>query len=166
MPGRPPLRTALGAAVALLAAACTSTPEPPGPVEVAAPPAAAAPALEACRALLGQVPDSLGEGLARRASTADAERVAAWGDPAVVLTCAAPPAGLPGVDGEPFEFGPPEGGTLAWLVDDVGAANLWTTRDRAVPVSVVVPDAYDAQALAPLAGPLLRVLAEAPVAPS
>ena len=68
----------------------------------------------------------------------------------MVLVCGAETAGAPGVDGEPFDVGPPGGGVVRFLVDDVGDANVFTTRDRAVPVAVTVPDAADAQALVPL----------------
>ena len=39
---------------------------------------------------------------------------------------------------------------MRFLQDDVGAANVFTTRDRAVPVAVTVPDTADAQSLVPL----------------
>jgi len=132
-----------------------------GPVDVSAAPVPAEVA-SACQRLAALLPQELGPGLTRRPVTGDPARTAAWGDPPVTLLCGATPAGLPGVDGEPFELGPPGAGTVAFLQDDVGAANLFTTRDRAVPVAVLVPDTADAQALVPLAGAILQTLPAVP----
>jgi hypothetical protein len=78
------LTAALGMTVPLLAAC--------GPVDVATPPASAA---KACAALADGVPKTLLKEPSREVSPADAG--AAWGDPAVVLSC--------GVD-MPKEFTP------------------------------------------------------------
>ena len=155
------------AALALALAGCTADPPaaapPPatGPVELAAPTAPAA-RTRPCAALVAALPQTLGPGLDRRPVTGDAARTAAWGDPPVTLVCGAPPAGDPGVDGEPFDVGPPGGAIVRFLQDDVGAANVFTTRDRAVPVAITVPDSADAQAVVPL---LPAVLAELPAVP-
>ena len=117
--------------------------------------------LALCARLVGQLPRELA-GLRTRQVTSGAEVKAAWGDPPVTLLCGAPPAGLPGVDGEPFEVGPPAGGLVAFLQDDVGAANVFTTRDRSVPVAVTVPDTADATVLVPIAAAVLAVLPEVP----
>ncbi len=118
------------------------------------PPAGAA-ASAACARLTRALPDALGLGLARRPVAEVPDRAAAWGDPPLVLRCGTAPAGRPGVDGEPVTLGPPDGRVLPFLVDDVGAASTFTTRDRAVPVEITVPDAYDAQAVQVLVPVLL-----------
>ena len=151
------MRLAAGLALVLALAGCTlggpaaPPPAPPatGPVEVTAPPLARGDARR-CAALVAALPATLGPGLDRRPVPGAAEQAAAWGDPAITLVCGAEPAGAPGVDGEPFDVGPPGGGIVRFLVDDVGAANVFTTRDREVPVAVTVPDASDAQSLVPL----------------
>jgi hypothetical protein len=65
----------MAGALAALLTAC-------GPTEVATPPAAAA---KACAALAGAVPGKLMSETSREVSPADAG--AAWGDPAIVLSC-------------------------------------------------------------------------------
>jgi hypothetical protein len=121
-------------------------------------PAAPDAALAACADLVQRLPGSLGEGLERRELHGDASRAAAWGDPAIILTCGVVQAGQPGVDGEPVFLARPDGGQLEFLVDDVGAASRWLTVGRTVAVSLDVPDAYDAQAVQSLLGPLLESL--------
>ena len=118
-------------------------------------PPADAPALATCARLSAALPATLGEGLARRPVAEVPDRAAAWGDPPLVLRCGTAPAGRPGVDGEPVTLAPPDGRALPFLVDDVGAASTFTTRDRAVPVEITVPDAYDAQAVQALVPVLL-----------
>ncbi|MDP9496872.1 MAG: DUF3515 domain-containing protein, partial [Actinomycetota bacterium] len=129
------------------------------PVEVQVPPAGAQ-ARAACARLTAALPDVLGLDLARRPVTGDPARAAAWGDPPLVLRCGVAPAGRPGIDGEPVTLGPPDGRLLQFLVDDVGAASRFTTRDRRVPVEITVPDAYDAQAVQGLAVPVLDTVPE------
>ncbi len=151
------LLLALAGCTAAEPAAPAAPPPATGPVAVSAPSARAADARR-CEELVAALPATLGPGLDRRPVTGDATRTAAWGDPAVTLVCGAPPAGDPGVDGEPFDVGPPEGGLVRFLQDDVGAANVFTTRDRAVPVAVTVPDTADATALVPLLPAVLAAL--------
>ncbi len=154
MPG--PLRRGLPALALLLLAGCsggsgTDAPAPEtGPVEVALP--SAPPDGGFCAELVAGLPETLRGGLVGRPVLADATRAVAWGDPVVTLVCGAAP---PDPTAEQITLGPPEGGLVTFAVDDVGAATAFTTVGTAVPVTVTVPDAYDATLLVPIAGALL-----------
>lgn len=140
----------------LLMAGCSST--DPGPVDVVPPPVDAD-GLAVCARLAPLLPATLGDGLERRAVTADPDRVAAWGDPAVVLTCGVPAAGPAGLNGEPFILGPPDDDRLlGFEQDDLGAETLFTTRDTQVTVSVRVPAGADATVIQRFLVPLLDTL--------
>ena len=76
-----------GLAVTLLAG-CSA-----GPVPVSSPEDVPAEDLETCRALLADVPDSLGDRERREVEPPDALG-AAWGDPAIVMTCGGEPPAL------------------------------------------------------------------------
>jgi hypothetical protein len=103
-----------------------------GPVTVSAA-ALDARATEVCRALVAKLPNALRD-RARRPVTAGAEQSAAYGDPAIVLTCGgsqpkvAEDAQLLGLSG------------VCWVEDQ----QTWTTVYREVPVRVSVPKSYDA----------------------
>lgn len=77
-----------------------------------------------------------------------ADRVAAWGDPAVVLRCgvavpSAPTTQLLTIDG------------VDWIAEPSETGVTWTTTRRRVTVEVFVPKSYDSQ------GPLISDLAPA-----
>ncbi len=162
MPGHQPL-TALLLLAALVLSGCSGSDQPaPGPVSVTPPPVDAAGAA-VCARLAPLLPQTLGGKLGRRAVTADPTRVAAWGDPAVVLTCGVPAAGPAGQNGEPFVLGPPnDDRLLGFEQDDLGAATLFTSRGTAVTVSVLVPDGDDATVIQRFLVPLLDTLPKAP----
>ena len=164
MPGHPPLRLGRRGLVCLLAVvltACTGG-GAPGPVDVTPPPVDAT-AAAVCARLAPLLPQTLGDGLDRRPVSADPDRVAAWGDPAVVLTCGVPPAGPPGQDGEPFVLGPPnDDRLLGFEQDDLGDATLFKTRETEVTVSVLVPDTGDATLIQRFLVPLLDTLPMTP----
>ena len=65
----------------------------PGPVAVSSPDDLPAADLVTCRALVDDVPDSLGARERREVEPADALG-AAWGDPAIVMTCGGEPPAL------------------------------------------------------------------------
>lgn len=141
---------------------CTGGGAEPGPVDVTPPPADAA-AAAVCARLAPLLPDTLGQGLDRRPVTADPNRAAAWGDPAIVLTCGVEAAGPPGLNGEPFVLGPPDDDRLlGFEQDDVGDANLFKTRETEVTVSVLVPDGDDATVIQRILVPLLDTLPMTP----
>ena len=146
----------LGAAL-LVASGCSSPAEPTpaatGPVAAPAPTRSLTPPQrEACAALVAALPDEIDPGVRRRPVDGDGERTAAWGDPAVVLTCGVPPPDRPD---EPAQVN-----GVAWSVRDVGDGFRWTTEQLDVPVAVEIPGAYDngAELVNPLAEPLLRTL--------
>ena len=133
---------------------CTSAPEQAAaPLLLPAPSAAADPATaDACAALLESLPDELDPGVERRTLAEAPERLAAWGDPPVVLECGVP---LPDRQEEQVEVN-----GLGWTVRDSGAGYRWTTRELPVPVAVEIPDAYEnpAELVNPLAEPLRATL--------
>ncbi len=112
-------------------------------------------AQEACDRLLDALPEEIDPGVARRPTTGD-PLSAAWGDPAVVLTCAVP------VPDRPEE--PAQVNGVLWSVRDIGAGFRWTTTALGVNVAVEIPDAYDngAELVNPLAQPILDTLPAQP----
>ncbi|MBV1848680.1 DUF3515 domain-containing protein [Catellatospora tritici] len=85
-----------------------------------------------CRALLSQLPEQVRD-LPRREVSGGFEQNAAWGDPALTLTCGGTTPTFPPTDD-------------VYLLDGVcwhESAGTWTTVDREVPVSVTVPAGLD-----------------------
>ncbi|HVE73745.1 MAG TPA: DUF3515 family protein [Mycobacteriales bacterium] len=141
------------ALVGVLLAGCSDEPVPPpptGPVDVPVPTASAPLILTSCAQLLQRLPAEIADGVGRR-SVRDASRTAAWGEPPVTLRCGVP---LPERESEAIEVGP-IGRRVAWTVRDIGDGYAFTTRDRAVNVTLDVPGSYGNPA------DLLRRLAEA-----
>jgi hypothetical protein len=108
------------------------------PVSVAAP-ALAPDAFGVCQAIVADLPDSVA-GLARRPVSAGPEQNAAYGDPPVTLACGTdrptvePTADLVALSG------------VCWLPAVRSGATAYTTVDRRVPVTVVVPGAAEGSA--------------------
>ena len=130
-----------GVGVVLLAAGCGSaTPE------IDAPQLSAADA-RTCRDLVEALPGTL-LGEERIDTTGDSEYGAAWGDPAIVLTC--------GVDAVDLSDVPPctvvDG--VDWIVREGDGETTFTTDGYRPRVEVVVPDDYapEASALTALRG--------------
>ena len=111
--------------------------------------------LEACGRLLEALPEEVDPGVRRR-PVEGSPLSAAWGDPAVVLSCGVP---VPDRLDEPAQVN----GVL-WSVRDVGAGYRWTTVELGINVAVDVPDAYEngAELVNPLAEPLRATLPAAP----
>jgi len=148
------LRAALVALPALLVGGCVSA------VPVTAATYATDPA---CASLILATPDSLGDGLGRRQTTAQA--TTAWGDPAIVLRCGVEPPGPTTVRCETVTSA--DGTSIDWLVvqdvaggtgdatptptagptPGVGAPSDWTftTYGRVPAVEVFVPAAVAQQ---------------------
>ena len=107
---------------------------------------------DACAALLEALPAEIDPGVERRTLADAPPRLAAWGDPPVILECGVP---LPDRQEEQVSVN-----GLAWTVRDSGAGFRWTTRELTVAVAVEIPDAYDnpAELVNPLAEPLLTTL--------
>ena len=153
--------TAIGTVLAVAASRRT----PPAPVAIAAVPAAQANAPE-CRALLGDVPDRLGD--YRRSVTAEPTPAgtAAWrsssgGEP-VILRC-----GL----GRPAEFvvGAPIQmvDAVSWfrLQDPDSTRITWVCVDRPVYVAVTLPDGSGPTPIQELSGAIERTMARQPIQP-
>jgi Protein of unknown function (DUF3515) len=103
---------------------------------------------QACRDLVADLPDTVG-GQSAVEVQGDTGYGAAWGDPAIVLTC--------GVDGIDISDAPPctvvDG--VGWVVPDEGGDETTFTADGFRPrVRVVVPDDYapEAEVLTELGG--------------
>jgi hypothetical protein len=84
-----------------------------------------------CRALLSQLPDQIRH-LPRRAVTAGHEQNAAYGEPALTVSCGGvTPTGIPAQE-IVYQLN-----NVCWRKDP--ASSVWTTIDREVPVHVAVP---------------------------
>jgi hypothetical protein len=106
-----------------------------GPVAVAAP-ALDEPTATVCRALVAALPNALGRRV-RRPVSAGSEQNAAYGDPAVTLSCGAPAVQVPEGDQVWVLSG------VCWYAKQDATGQVWTTVDRGVPVRVAVPKVYD-----------------------
>ncbi|MEV4131262.1 DUF3515 domain-containing protein [Dactylosporangium sp. NPDC049742] len=105
-----------------------------------------------CRALVARMPETLG-GLHRRPVSAGTEQHAAFGDPAIVLSCGAigkravpRDAQLVGVSG------------VCWYPEEHKQETVWTTIDRHVPLRVVVPKKADGSWLSHLSAPITETV--------
>ncbi|MEV1145329.1 DUF3515 family protein [Micromonospora sp. NPDC049799] len=105
------------------------------PVEMAAPALAERPAI-VCRALLSQLPDTVRD-LPQRPVTAGPEQNAAYGDPALTLSCG----------GAEPTVGPTDDvwtvNKVCWYATEEPDATVLTTVDRETAVSVRVPRTYE-----------------------
>lgn len=121
-------------------AAAGPSPTPPRP-QATAPVAMDAPKLSeratvVCRALVSQLPTDVRE-LHLRPVTAGAEQNAAYGDPAITVSCGAPKASYQPTD-QVYQLS-----RVCWHQVDRPDATEWTTIDREVPVKVTVPKFYE-----------------------
>ena len=90
-----------------------------------------------CRALVATLPNALRD-LTRRPVDAGPQQNAAYGDPAITLTCgAAVPSIVPTATVYPLSG-------VCWYAGERPDVTVWTTLDREVPVQVTVPRSYDA----------------------
>jgi hypothetical protein len=109
-------------------------PQSTAPVQMAASPLDARQAA-ACRVLMSHLPGALRD-RPRRPVTAGPDQNAAYGDPAITLTCGVPPVSLPaGADVYGLSG-------VCWYSQPDGGGTAWTTVDRETPVRVTVPGAY------------------------
>jgi hypothetical protein len=93
--------------------------------------------VSACTTLLAAIPAELDTGVRRRPVTGDANRTAAWGDPAITLRCG---VALPDQTLEPIVI---DG--LKLVTTKAPGVITWTTFDRAVNVAIAVPTSYQEQ---------------------
>ncbi len=155
-PGSPRTRGAVACAIALLVTGCSA-----GPVEIDAPELSAADQ-RTCSDLVAALPATLA-GLDSREVSGDTAYGAAWGDPAIVLTCGVGvPAGF-----DQFSACTDVSG-VGWFVPpeqeaDQSADVLLTAVGYAPRVSLLIPSsqrgAPSAAALATLAKPVREHLA-------
>jgi hypothetical protein len=128
---------------------------PKNPKDLAAVPAVDAPldqdAAATCRALVTKLPDELG-GLPRRAVTAGADQNAAFGDPAIVLSCG---TAKPAIPQNAQLLGLSD---VCWFPEERGDATVWQTVDRQVPLRVVVPAAADGSWLVNLSASIVATV--------
>ncbi|MDG4829490.1 DUF3515 family protein [Solwaraspora sp. WMMD1047] len=124
-------------------------------VELPAPTLAERPAV-VCRALLSKLPPTVRE-LAQRPVTAGAEQNAAYGDPALTVTCGGPPATAAPTD-DVWTVN-----AVCWHAAPAAGAMVLTTVDREVPVQVTVPTVYEQplQWLAPVSDAVLSAVPSA-----
>ncbi|MGK5738829.1 DUF3515 family protein [Micromonospora sp. URMC 103] len=115
--------------------ATTARAQSTAPVEMAAPALAARPAT-LCRALLSQMPDDLRD-LRQRPVTAGHEQNAAYGDPAITVTCGGAEPAIPATS-DVWAVN-----KVCWYAEEQADATVLTTLDRETAVSVRVPRAYD-----------------------
>jgi Protein of unknown function (DUF3515) len=108
------------------------------PVSMAAPPLSASDT-DACALLVSHLPETVRD-RARRPVASGSEQNAAYGDPAITLACGARVASV-----EPTATVYNLSG-VCWYPRPGSSATTWTTVDRKVPVTVTVPNSYDAQA--------------------
>ncbi|MEQ7124783.1 DUF3515 domain-containing protein [Actinopolymorpha sp. B11F2] len=107
-----------------------------GPVTVE-PPQPRGAVKAACRALVEDLPTSVGGGESRPVDPPEA-LAAAWGDPPITLRCgvARPEALTP--TSECFEIN-----GVGWYAEKATRGTIFTTVGRATYVEVAVPEAYD-----------------------
>lgn len=119
------------------AAPSPTAPRPQSTTPVAMPaPELSTRAATVCRALLSQLPASIRE-LSQRPVTAGPEQNAAYGDPAITVSCGVAMPEIP-----PTDLVYPLS-RVCWHSADRPEATEWTTVDREVPVRVTVPKRYD-----------------------
>jgi len=123
-------RGVVASATLLLAAGCSSSPP-----EIDAPDLSAADAA-ACRDLGGALPDSLG-GHDTVDANGDTAYGAAWGDPAIVLTCGVGAVDLTDVPPCTVVNG------VGWVVQEGDGRTVLTADGYRPRVQVVVPDDYE-----------------------
>jgi Protein of unknown function (DUF3515) len=134
------------------APSATPTARATGPVAVTPPPSGSPTTTAVCAALRKALPATLA---GRPARPVTAERVAAWGDPPVVLRCGVRPVPVPPDTNKQFEIN-----GVRWFAQAHGSVVVFTTTDRTVPVEVTVPaiSGNPADVPAELAGPVSKAV--------
>lgn len=112
-----------------------------------------------CRALVTRLPENLG-GLPRRPVTAGADQNAAFGDPAIVLSCGTEKATIP-QNAQLLGLS-----NVCWFPEEHGDQTVWQTVDRQVPLRVVVPKAADGSWVVNLSAPIVATVPATDPGPS
>ncbi|MDT4992430.1 MAG: hypothetical protein QOH97_2322 [Actinoplanes sp.] len=128
-------------------AAAVTTPAvgPSAPVAMAAPKLSTR-AAEVCLAFTAQLPATV-RGLPARTVSAGPEQNAAYGEPPITVACGLPQpamcATLTGAKGcVPLDTELLNMNAVCWYADQQTGQTTFTTMDRAVPVTVIVPTSY------------------------
>jgi hypothetical protein len=137
--------------------ATNAAPTPSAAPQATAPVTMAAPALTedvaaVCRTVVAKLPETVLD-LRRRPVTAGAEQNAAYGDPALTLSCGVAAPSLP-----PTSQVYPLSG-VCWSTQTATTGTVWTTVDRTVPVAVTVPGRPDGSGQSVV--PLSKVIVDA-----
>lgn len=137
----------VGAAVALTLAAC-------GPVQLEDPRPTGEVAAQ-CDALLGDLPDKVLD--AARRDTEPGRYTAAWGNPAITLSCGVSQPAAAVTDTRCFEVN-----KVGWTAEEGQGGWIYTTIGRTGYVQVAVPEDYrpEANALVAMADPIKKHLPE------
>lgn len=138
----------------------SARPQSTAPVEMAAPALAERPAT-VCRALLSRLPVSIRD-LGQRPVTAGPEQNAAYGDPALTVSCGVPkPTVAPTADLWMVN-------KVCWHTEHGDAGLVMTTVDREVPVRLVVPQGQEqtVQWAAPVSESLVASVPSVPDVPT
>jgi len=95
------------------------------------------PVSAACQRFAGKLPDDLGDDLPRRDTSPDAQGIAAYGDPPVVVRCGAPATTA-------YEQGKPlyDVNGVDWFAEEGPDAVTWSLPRAFVNVQVVIPRAW------------------------
>jgi hypothetical protein len=138
----------------------SALPQATAPVTMAAP-ALTDQTATVCRAVVAALPDSIRDAK-RRPVTAGAEQNAAYGDPAITLSCGGVAASLP-----PTTEVYPLGG-VCWSAATGPNSTVWTTVDRTVVQTVTVPGTGDGsgQSVVPFGKPIADSVPRLDTAPT
>ncbi|WP_018351026.1 DUF3515 family protein [Longispora albida] len=121
-----------------------------GPVTVSPSPLAPA-ETEPCAKLVGRLPDTVA-GQPRRWVSGASGQAAAYGEPAIVLTCGGPAATFP-----PTGMLWPLNG-MCWYGESKAESTVFASVDRAVTVRVTVPRFYEGQLIAEFSAPVATAI--------
>ncbi|WP_392508509.1 DUF3515 family protein [Naumannella halotolerans] len=105
----------------------------------AADPELSAEAVETCAKVMSELPETV-DGQPRR-DTEPGRWTAAWGKPAIVLTCGAELPASAGPDAQCFEVN-----GVGWYAEEAEPGWVFTTLGRTVPVQVSVPSEHSPEA--------------------
>jgi Protein of unknown function (DUF3515) len=146
--------------------ATNATPTTSAAAQATSPVTMTAPALTedaaaACRTVVAKLPDTIRD-LHRRPVTVGAEQNAAYGDPALTLSCGVLAPSLP-----PTTQVYPLSG-VCWSATTSANGTIWTTVDRTVAIAVTVPGQPDGsgQSVVPLATVIANAVPRLPSPPS
>ncbi|WP_433216226.1 DUF3515 domain-containing protein [Dactylosporangium sp. CS-047395] len=112
-----------------------------------------------CRALVSRLPEELG-GLHRRQVTAGGEQNAAFGDPAILLSCG---GAAPAIPPDAQFLGLSD---VCWFTQEQSRQTVWHSVDRQVPLRVVVPKDADGSWLVNLSPAIVATIPTAPAGES